>query len=343
MIESQHLYPSREEVLHNFHTGSVCFLTLLAIFIISLMRKTGKLLPEGQQHHRRQPQKRQCHPHYRHNLSSFHLMVKGWQRRKDDSHPRQPREHCQHLYQHFIKKFAKLAGIAAKVPLSKVPRASLCPPTPHPRWCDVGVKTVNSPPGINDVCFFFLFLLSTLSFSSPSASSLSCKSSASSSNPPPPPPPLHYLAAIKDNSEKMPVSRRPLFVSPGTSSDAARAREHTHSWHTLSSHTIEPRYESCRGELDQPEISLFHFDLQYDLVFALIVLALFCSQWIMLLNQLRFLTQIFRSSSSCHPRRPPFLYLAAVKGNSGEKVGTKFFVWTEGSNKELGFFSSPQS
>lgn len=59
---------------------------------------------EERQHHRRQPQKHQCHPHCRHNLSSFHLWVEGWQRWKDDSHPHQPREHCEHLYQHFIKK-----------------------------------------------------------------------------------------------------------------------------------------------------------------------------------------------------------------------------------------------
>lgn len=113
----------------------------------------------------------------------------------------------------------------------------------------------------------------------------------------------------------------------------------THFWHTLSSHTTEPRYESRRGELDQPEISLFHFDLQYDLVFALIVLASFCSQWIMLLNQLRFLTHTFHSSSSCPPR-PPFLYLAAVKGNSGKRLAPSSLFELEVQTKNL---ASPQS
>lgn len=112
MIESQHLYPSRGEVLHNFHTGSVCFWLCWRYLLSRWWEKQGSCFLRGseeQQHHRRQPQKHQCHPDCRHNLSSSHLMVGGWQRWKDDSHPHQPREHCQHLYQHFIKKFAKLA------------------------------------------------------------------------------------------------------------------------------------------------------------------------------------------------------------------------------------------
>lgn len=245
------------------------------------------------------------------------------------------------------QKLAKLASIAAKVPSSKVPRASLCTPTPLPRWwhvlsmywCDVGVKTVNSPPGINDVCFFFFFFYQPYHSHHPQHPHYLV-------NPPHPHQILLLLPFIILQPSK--IIRRKCW-SPGDHSlshqeQAQTLFEHvnTHFWYTLSSHTTEPRYESRRGELDQPEISLFHFDLQYDLVFALIVLASFCSQWIVLLNQLRFLTQIFHSSSSCHPR-PPFLYLAAVKGNSWKRLAQSSLFELRGSNKELGFFFSPQS
>lgn len=101
--------------------------------------------------------------------------------------------------------------------------------------CDVGVKTVNSPLGINDVCFFFFFLYQAYHPHHPQHPHYLV-------NPLHPhqilllPPPLHYLAAIKDNSEKMLVSRRPLFVSPGTGSDGVRARGHIFLAHTRVTH-----------------------------------------------------------------------------------------------------------
>lgn len=199
--------------------------------------------------------------------------------------------------------------------------------------CDVGVKTVNSPLGINDVCFFFFFLYQAYHPHHPQHPHYLV-------NPPHPHqillllPPFIILQPSK-------IIRRKCW-SPGDHSlsrqeQAQTVYEHvdTYFWHTLELHSTEPRYESWRGELDQPEISLFHFDLQYDLVFPLIVLTSFCSQWIMLFNQLRFLTQIFHSSSSCRPR-PPFLYLAASKGNSGKRLAQSLLLELGVQTKNFG-------
>lgn len=310
------------------------------------MRKTGKLLPEGQRGAATSSSPTSKTP-MSSSLSSQSVIfvipppnggrmtkMEGWL--SSSSASRTPSTSLSTLHQ----KFAKLASIAAKVPLSKVPGASLCTPTPLPRWwhmlsmcwCDVGVKTVDSPPGINDVCFFFFFIYQPYHSHHPQHPHYLV-------NPPHPHQILLLLLPFIILQPSKIIRRK--CRSPGDHSlshqeQAQTPFEHvnTHFWHTLSLHTSEPHYESRRGELDQPEISLFHFDLQYDLVFALIVLASFCSLWIVLLNQLRFPTQIFHSSSSCH--------LRPLQGNWGEKFGTKFFVWTEGSNKELGFFSSPQ-
>lgn len=148
---------------------------------------------------------------------------------------------------------------------------------------------------------------STLSSLSPSASLLSCKSSASSSNSPPPLSPLHYLGAIKNNTERMLVSRRPLTRNMlrccrectqggGRTTDA-------HPWYTLLSHA-----EEIHRHLISPRS---HYTAEYNLVFPLIVLSLFCYQWIRHLISKEDLTKIFHSSSSLSSSSPScFFYLS---------------------------------
>lgn len=250
MIESQHLCPSRAEVLNHVQTGSVfwlCWRYLLSHWWekddVCFLRGS-----EEQRHHHRQ-----CQPHCRHNLRHpptitlilivLNILINAEKKISPS---------CG------TKKIGKWAGWAAMVPLSKVPRAACalwhlslsddtCSPCVHVlMWC--GCKTSHFSFGINDVCFCFFFFYQPY-------------------HPHHPQHPHYLVNPLHPHQILLLLLPLPFIIlqpskvirtkcwSPGDHSlshqeQAQMLYEHveTHVWHTLPLHTTEPRYESCWGE-----------------------------------------------------------------------------------------------
>lgn len=157
MIESQHLCPGREEVLHHVHNGSVCFWLHWRHLLSHWWEKHRVCFPEGERLAATSSSPTSWTP------MSSSLSSQSSSFSHHCSCPHRTQEHCQHLHQH-CKKFSPSCGSkkleSGPVGLPRCPwaRCSWWHALPmFMYWCDVGVKTVNSPLGINDVCFFFFF------------------------------------------------------------------------------------------------------------------------------------------------------------------------------------------